>query len=96
MGSYQADEGGGLQSQTSSLNALRSYLSRLSMSRTRTILFHSGVMLLLIVLPVAAVRYLGASTDLIRAIPLLFLGYLGIVWVRAATSKSRRRRSKKA
>jgi hypothetical protein len=55
----------------------------------RKYLLHVGVFLFLLAASVGAVRYLHVSSDLIRAVPLIYLLYIVIVLVSTAASRQR-------
>jgi hypothetical protein len=57
---------------------------------------HAAVLLLLLVLAMGAVRFAGASTDLIRAVPLVYFLYIAVVLIYYGLKRSRVRRRKRS
>jgi hypothetical protein len=47
----------------------------------KSLLAHASVLMLMLVLAIGAERYLGASTDLIRAVPLLYFLYISVFFI---------------
>lgn len=57
---------------------------------------HAAVLLLLLVIAVGAVRIFDASTDVIRAVPLVYFLYIAVVLILYGMKKTRARRKKRS
>jgi len=61
------------------------------MAFAKNLTVHAFVLILMLMLAIGAARFLGMSTDVIRAVPLLYFVYLSIVFIVHAVRKKRKR-----
>jgi hypothetical protein len=64
------------------------------MAFVKNLTTHAFVLILMLVLAIGAVRFLGVSTNVIRAVPLLYFFYLSVVFIVHGVRQSRVRRRK--
>jgi hypothetical protein len=57
---------------------------------------HAAVLLLLLVVAIGAVRFANVSTDLIRAVPLVYFLYIAVVLIINGMKRSRTRGKRKS